>query len=102
MDRQHINLLLHTENWRLNRGRVPNRVSELKGELQDYFQQNNRPDFAKCFEDEEWLFSRHFSAHEPFVQVSARLQRKCVTSSDRSLDLKETLSFKKSCCEKKS
>jgi hypothetical protein len=30
-------------------------VFELKGELQDYFQENSRPDFAKCFEDEEWL-----------------------------------------------
>jgi hypothetical protein len=30
-------------------------VSEVKSELQDYFQENSRPDFAKCFEDEEWL-----------------------------------------------
>jgi hypothetical protein len=30
-------------------------VSELKGELQDYFQENNRADFAKCLEDEEHL-----------------------------------------------
>jgi hypothetical protein len=30
-------------------------VSELKGELQEYFQENSRPDFAECFEDEEWL-----------------------------------------------
>jgi hypothetical protein len=30
-------------------------VCELKGELEDYFQENSRPDFAKCFEDEEWL-----------------------------------------------
>jgi hypothetical protein len=30
-------------------------VSELKGEMQDYFQANSRPDFAECFEDEEWL-----------------------------------------------
>jgi hypothetical protein len=30
-------------------------VSELKGELQDYFQENSRPDFTKCSEDEEWL-----------------------------------------------
>jgi hypothetical protein len=41
--------------WWLSRGRVLNRVTELIGELQDYFQENNRPDFAKCFEDEEWL-----------------------------------------------
>jgi hypothetical protein len=30
-------------------------VSELKGELQDDFQENIMPDFAECFEDEEWL-----------------------------------------------
>jgi hypothetical protein len=30
-------------------------VSEVKGELQDYFQENSMPDFAKFFEDEEWL-----------------------------------------------
>jgi hypothetical protein len=30
-------------------------VFELKGELQEYFQENSRPDFAECFEDEEWL-----------------------------------------------
>jgi hypothetical protein len=30
-------------------------VLGLKGELQDYFQKNSTPEFAKCFEDEEWL-----------------------------------------------
>jgi hypothetical protein len=30
-------------------------VFELKGKLQDYFQENSRPDFAKCFLDNEWL-----------------------------------------------
>jgi hypothetical protein len=30
-------------------------VFEIKGELQDYFQGESRPDFAKCFEDEEWI-----------------------------------------------
>jgi hypothetical protein len=50
LGKQHINLLRYTEIRWLSRGRVFNRMSELKGELQDYFQENSRPDFAKCFE----------------------------------------------------
>jgi hypothetical protein len=53
LDKQHINLLLHTETWWPRRRRVLNRVFELKGELQDYFQEDSWPDFAKCSEDEE-------------------------------------------------
>jgi hypothetical protein len=30
-------------------------VFGLKGELQDYFQENSRADFAKCLQDEEQL-----------------------------------------------
>jgi hypothetical protein len=55
LDKEHVNLLLQSEIWWLSRGGDLNRVFELKGELQDCFQENNRPDFAKCFEDEEWL-----------------------------------------------
>jgi hypothetical protein len=55
LDKQHINILPHTEIQWLSRGRVLNGVFEVKGELHDYFQENSRPDFAKCFEDEEWL-----------------------------------------------
>jgi hypothetical protein len=55
LDKQHINLLLHTEIRLLSRGRILDRVFVLKGELQCYFQENSRPDFAKCFEDKEWL-----------------------------------------------
>jgi hypothetical protein len=55
LDKEHINLLLHTETQWLNRGRFLNRVFELKGELQEHFQENTSPDFAECFEDEEWL-----------------------------------------------
>jgi hypothetical protein len=54
LDKQHINLL-HTEIWCLSRLRVFSGVFELKGELQDCFQDNNKPDFAKCFEEVEWL-----------------------------------------------
>jgi hypothetical protein len=48
LDIQLINLLLHIEIQWLRRGRVPNREYELKGEMQGYFQENSRPDFAKC------------------------------------------------------
>jgi hypothetical protein len=53
LDKQHINHLLHTEIRWLSTGRVLNRVSELKGDLHDCFQENSMPDFAKCFEVEE-------------------------------------------------
>jgi hypothetical protein len=54
LDKEHINLLVHAEIQWLSRGRVLSRVFELEGELQEYFQEN-RPDFAECCEDEEWL-----------------------------------------------
>jgi hypothetical protein len=55
LDKQHINLLLHTEIRWFSGGRVLNGIFWQKGELQDYFQENSRPDFAKCFEGEKWL-----------------------------------------------
>jgi hypothetical protein len=55
LDKQHINLLLHIGIPWLSRGRFLNRVSELEGELQDYFQGNVRPGFAECMENEDWL-----------------------------------------------
>ena len=44
------------------KGRLLNRGLELKGELQDPFQENRRPEFAGCFEDEEWLQKLAFLA----------------------------------------
>jgi hypothetical protein len=38
LDKEHINLLQHIEIRWLSKGRVLNRVFELKGELQEYFQ----------------------------------------------------------------
>jgi hypothetical protein len=53
---------------------------ELKGELQDYFQETVSQIF-QCFEDEEWLEKRVYladiSSHEPVEQASSRSQRKC-------------------------
>ena len=42
LDKEHINLFLHTDIWWLSRRRVLNRMFELKDELQEYFQENNK------------------------------------------------------------
>jgi hypothetical protein len=55
LDKLHINNLLRTEIFWISRRRVLYRVSKLKGVLRDYIQENNMPDFAKCFKDEELL-----------------------------------------------
>jgi tRNA(Ile)-lysidine synthase TilS/MesJ len=72
--KQHINLL-HTEIWWPSIGEVLNRMFELKGELQDYFQASSKPDFAKCFEDEEWPEKLAYIAHI----------FNCMNQSDKSL-----------------
>jgi hypothetical protein len=52
LDKEHISLLLHTEIRWFSRGRLSCMVPELKGELQDYFQENSRTDFCN------WLLGR--------------------------------------------
>jgi hypothetical protein len=47
LEKQHINLLLHAEIRWLSRRRDLHKVSELKGESQDYFQENSRPEKMK-------------------------------------------------------
>jgi hypothetical protein len=56
-------------------------VFKLKGELQDYFQENSRPDFDKCFGDKEWLeklaYLPDIFHHMKQLNKSARPWRKC-------------------------
>jgi hypothetical protein len=82
LNKMHINPLLHIETWWLGRGRVLKRVSELKGELQDYFQENSRPYFAKLNKSLKGL-------GENFV-----------TSSDKILGFKRKLNHWKNHVEK--
>jgi hypothetical protein len=78
LDKQHINLLQHTGIRWINRGRFLSRAFELKDVLQDYFQEDCRPEFAKYSEDEEWLqklaYLQTFFIIGPEEQVSARPQ----------------------------
>jgi hypothetical protein len=94
LEKQHINLLLHTEIWWLSEGRVLNRVFEQKGKLQDYFQENSRPNFAKCFEDQEWLEKISYLADifHQMNQLNKSLQgpgENVLTSSDKILGFKK-------------
>jgi hypothetical protein len=98
LDKRHINLLLHTEIRWLRTGRVLNRVSELKGELQDYFQGKRRPDFAKCFEDEEWLVKLAYLADtfHHMNQLNKSLQgprENVLTLSEKILEFKKKLNL---------
>ncbi|XP_029645323.1 SCAN domain-containing protein 3-like [Octopus sinensis] len=52
MNKERINLLLYTEIRWLGRGKGLHRSFEVRDELQKYFQETNKQDFAKCFEDE--------------------------------------------------
>jgi hypothetical protein len=51
--------------------------------LQNYFEENSGPNFAKCFEDEEWLEKLAYLAdifhhiNQLNKSLSARPQRKC-------------------------
>jgi hypothetical protein len=64
-------------------------VFELKGELQDYFQENSKPDFAKCFEDEEWLeklsYLADISHHKNQLNKSVQGPRENVFTSSESI-----------------
>jgi hypothetical protein len=58
VDTPHINLMLHKGIRWLSRGRVLNRVFELKDVLQDYFQENCMPEFANFRISESTTSSR--------------------------------------------
>jgi hypothetical protein len=73
-------------------------VFELKGELQNYFQENSKPDFAKFFEDEEWLEKLSYLAdifhHMNQLNKSLQDPRENVfSSSDKISVLKRKLNL---------
>ncbi|XP_068115889.1 zinc finger BED domain-containing protein 5-like [Hyperolius riggenbachi] len=98
MDKEHVNLLLHTEIRWLSRGRVLNRVFELKSELQEYFQQISNAHFSGCFEDGEWLQKLAYLAdifqHLNHLNKSLQGPRENIlTSSDKILGFQRKLSL---------
>jgi hypothetical protein len=84
------------------------RMFEVKGELQENFQENSKPKFGKYFEDEERLQKLVYLA-DVFLhmnQLNKSLQdprENVLTSSDKILGIKRKLNLlEKSCCERKS
>ncbi|XP_067120967.1 zinc finger BED domain-containing protein 5-like [Centruroides vittatus] len=64
MQSHHNNLLLHTKMRWLSKGRVLNRVFELKEEILIFFQHENKPEFCVLLQNGSWcsklsLFNRH-------------------------------------------
>ena len=62
MDKEDIDLLLHPDIRWVRRGRYLNRLLGLRDDLHKFFQETNKPDFAKCFEDEHWLLMLSYLA----------------------------------------
>jgi hypothetical protein len=96
LDIQPISLLLHTDIWWLSRQRVLSRLFKLKGKFQDYSQENSKPEFAKCFDDEEWLEKLAYSADNFYYmnQLNKSLQgfkENVLTSSDKIIGFKRKL-----------
>ncbi|KRX52127.1 Zinc finger BED domain-containing protein 5 [Trichinella sp. T9] len=93
LDKEHVNLLLYTEIQWLSRGRVLNRVFQLN-ELQIYFEQNDKPNFSKCFEHKKWLQSLAYLADifDHIYLLNKKLQssnKNILTSSDKILRFKK-------------
>jgi hypothetical protein len=75
-------------------------VFELKAELQFYFQENSRPDFAKCSEDKEWLEKLAYieDIFRHMNQLNKSLQgpgENILSSSDKIYGIKRKLNFGK-------
>ncbi|PNF40330.1 hypothetical protein B7P43_G04518 [Cryptotermes secundus] len=100
LDKEHVqlSLLLHTEIRWFIRGRSLNRMFELKAELQVYFQENSRLNFAKCSEREEGLekLSYLVDIFHHMNQLNKSLQghgENVVTSSEKILGFKWKLNL---------
>ena len=82
------------------RGRVLNRMFELKHELQEYFQENKNQDFANCYEDEKCLqrlayladMFHHMNRLDKLLQD---LRQNVLTSSDKILAFRRKLNLLK-------
>jgi hypothetical protein len=102
VDTQQIILLLHTGIQWFSRGRVLNKVFELKGVLENYFQEDGKPDFATFFEDEIWLQKLAYFAdifhHLKQVNKSLQGPRESVfTSSGKFVGFKRKSNLWKNC-----
>ena len=106
LDKEHINLLLHTEIWWLGRGTFINTLFELKDELNEYFQVTNKQGFAKCFEDEHWMLRLIYLVdnfhHMYRLKKSLKGPKEHqLTSSDKILAIRRKVNLLKTYCKKK-
>jgi hypothetical protein len=67
--------------------------------LHDYFQENRRPDFAKCVEDEEWpeklaYLADIFHYTNQMNKSLQGLRENILTSSDKILGFKRKLNLR--------
>lgn len=96
MDNECISLILHTESGCLSKEVILDRLFQLQDPLLEYFKENGDQDFAKCFEDEEWMFKLAYLADifSHINQLNESLQgsgENILTASDKVLRFKHKL-----------